>query len=68
MLLLRVNPLEDSAEPDREETAALTGSPLWQTLPAVKAGATFLIDGDLFYSSPLTAQANLDWVEQHLLR
>lgn len=68
VLLLRVNPRDGSTEPNREQTAALTGAPLWSTLPAVRNGAVFEIDGDLFYGSPLTAQANLDWVEANLLR
>lgn len=67
VLLLRVNPREGSTEPDREQTAAITGAPLWATLPAVRSGAAFQISGDLFYGSPLTAQANLDWAEQTLL-
>lgn len=34
----------------------------------MRNGAAFEIDGDLFYGSPLTAQANLNWVEANLLR
>lgn len=68
VILLRVNAREGSTEPDRAQTALLTGAPLWSTLPAVRAGAAFEIGGDLFYSSPLTAEANLDWAEQNLLR
>lgn len=68
VILLRINPREGSTEPNQEQTAQITGTPLWSTLPAVRAGAAFPIDGDLFYASPLTAEANLDWAERTLLR
>lgn len=67
ILLLRTNPREGSVEPDTTATAQITGSPLWSSLPAVQAGAVFEIPGDLFYTSPLTAEANLDWAEANLL-
>lgn len=67
ILLLRTNPREGSVEPDTAQTALITGSPLWSSLPAVQAGAVFQIPGDLFYTSPLTAEANLDWAERNLL-
>ncbi len=66
VLVLRVNNPTNQA-PDREQSAGLTGAPLWATLPAVTAGAVFEIPGDLFYTSPLTAEGNLDWAEQNLL-
>lgn len=68
VLLLRVNPRAGSTELNREQTVAITGAPLWATLPAVRDGAVFEISGDLFYGSPLTAQANLDWAGANLLR
>jgi iron complex transport system substrate-binding protein len=67
VLLLRVNNPTNSPAPDRTQTDGLTSAPLWGTLPAVQAGAVFEVPGDLFYTSPLTAEANLDWAEQNLL-
>jgi iron complex transport system substrate-binding protein len=67
VLLLRVNNAENSLTPDRTQVGQITSAPLWGTLPAVTAGAVFEIPGDLFYTSPITAEANLDWVEQNLL-
>lgn len=66
VLVLRVNNPTNTA-PDRGQSAGLTGAPLWATLPAVAAGAVFEVPSDLFYTSPLTAEANLDWAEQNLL-
>jgi len=68
VLLLRTNPRAGTMEPDKEQTAQIASSPLWASLPAVVAGAVFEIPGDLFYTSPLTAAANLDWAEQNLLK
>ncbi len=70
ILVVRTNPREGTVEVDTEATEAteqITGSPLWAGLPAVQAGNVFTISGDLFYTSPLTAEANLDWAEQELL-
>ncbi|MCX6467598.1 MAG: ABC transporter substrate-binding protein [Pseudonocardiales bacterium] len=67
VILLRVNPRPDTVEPDLGATRAITTSPLWAGLPAAQAGAVFEIPADLFYSSPLTAEANLDWAERNLL-
>jgi iron complex transport system substrate-binding protein len=67
VILLRVNPRADTVEPDRDASLAITASPLWADLPAARAGAVFEIPGDLFYASPLTAEANLDWAERNLL-
>ncbi len=67
VILLRVNPRADTVEPDAGASRAITSSPLWAGLPAAQAGAVFEIPGDLFYSSPLTAEANLDWAERNLL-
>ncbi|OZE82686.1 hypothetical protein CH305_09105 [Rhodococcus sp. 15-649-2-2] len=67
IIVLRVNPVEGGVEPNLAQSAGLIQSPLWQALPAARAGNVFTIDGDLFYGSPLTAQANLDWAEANLL-
>lgn len=67
ILVVRTNPREGTVEVDTEATEQITGSPLWAGLPAVQAGNVFTISGDLFYTSPLSAEANLDWAEQELL-
>ncbi|WP_380164916.1 ABC transporter substrate-binding protein [Jannaschia sp. R86511] len=67
IIIVRTNPREGTVDVDTEATEQITGSPLWPGLPAVQAGNVRTISGDLFYTSPLTAQANLDWAEQQLL-
>lgn len=67
VILLRVNPRTDTVDPDPDASRAITSSPLWASLPAAQSGAVFEIPGDLFYSSPITAEANLDWAERNLL-
>lgn len=67
ILIVRTDPREGTVEVDTEATEQLTGSPLWAGLPAVQAGNVLTISGDLFYTSPLSAEANLDWAERELL-
>ncbi|GAB4426612.1 MAG: hypothetical protein OHK0015_07670 [Chloroflexi bacterium OHK40] len=67
LLFLRVEPLESGAGRDRSIHDPLKASPLWQRLPAVQNGGLIEYDAELFYSSPLTAMALLDVVEQALL-
>ena len=45
----------------------LMASPLFQQIPAVQRGNVFDFNAELFYGSPLTANAVLDFVEQTLL-
>ncbi len=67
ILLIRTNPRPGTAEVDVSAVEQITTAQLWATLPAVQAGNVFTIPGDLFYPSPLTAEANLDWAEANLL-
>lgn len=67
LLLLRTNPKEDGTGLDEKGITQFTESTLWQQLPAVQKQQSYLIDGALFYTSPRTPGANLDWVEKNLL-
>lgn len=67
ILLIRTDPRPGTAEVDPSAIEQITAQPLWAALPAVRAGDVFTIPGDLFYPSPLTAEANLDWAEANLL-
>lgn len=67
LLLLRTNPKEDGTGLDENAIRQFTESTLWQRLPAVRKKQDYLIDGALFYTSPRTPGANLDWVEKNLL-
>lgn len=67
LLLLRTNPKEDGTGVDPKGISQFTESRLWQRLPAVQKKQSYLIDGALFYTSPRTPGANLDWVEKNLL-
>ncbi|PWJ47724.1 ABC-type Fe3+-hydroxamate transport system, substrate-binding protein [Quadrisphaera granulorum] len=67
LLLVRTNPVAGGIEIDTAQLEGLQAAPLWDRLPAVAAGHVFLIDAYLFYTSPLTAHANLDWIEKTLL-
>lgn len=67
LLLLRTNPKEDGTGVDESGISQFTESKLWQRLPAVQRKQSYLIDGALFYTSPRTPGANLDWVEKNLL-
>lgn len=67
LLLLRTNPKEDGTGTDQKSIQQFVNSPLWQRLPAVKQKQSYLIPGTLFYTSPRTPGANLDWVEENLI-
>ncbi|PWJ47723.1 iron complex transport system substrate-binding protein [Quadrisphaera granulorum] len=67
LLLVRTNPVEGGTEVDTAQLQELQSAPLWSRVPAVAAGHVFLIEGDIYYTSPLTASANLDWIEKTLL-
>jgi iron complex transport system substrate-binding protein len=67
LLLLRTNPREDGTGVDEKSIRQFVDSPLWQRLPAVQKKQSFLIPGDLFYTSPRTPGANLDWIEKNLI-
>ncbi|PWJ47725.1 ABC-type Fe3+-hydroxamate transport system, substrate-binding protein [Quadrisphaera granulorum] len=67
LLLVRTNPDEGGIAIDTAQLQEFQSAPLWDRLPAVAAGHVFLNDVYLYYTSPLTAQANLDWIENTLL-
>jgi len=67
LLFVRVEAAEEGAARDRAALDGVQASPLWQRLPAVEAGNVVEYDAELFYASPLTANAFLDVVEAALL-
>jgi iron complex transport system substrate-binding protein len=67
IILLRVDPAQKGEGRDRAFLDEALASPLWQRLPAVRAGNVFEYNAELYYNSPLTARAFLDYVERTLL-
>jgi iron complex transport system substrate-binding protein len=67
VLLLSIRPQEGSLKRDMETVAPYVESPLWQRIPAVQKGQVYRLDAELLYTSPLVAQAFLDFVESNLL-
>ena len=67
ILLLWRSPANEGTGRLAGEWDDITASPLFQQIPAVQAGNVFDFNAELFYSSPLTASAVLDFVEQTLL-
>jgi len=60
VLLVPVYPQEKSLARERRDYDALRAQPLWERLAAVRAGQVFEFDGELVYTSPLTAAALLE--------
>jgi iron complex transport system substrate-binding protein len=67
VLFLSIRPQEGSLERDLETVAPYVESPLWQKIPAVEKGQVYRLQAELLYTSPLVAQAFLDFVEDNLL-
>lgn len=68
ILLLFRSPANDgSGNRLAGEYDAMKASPLWQRLPAVKAGRVFEYPAELAYTSPLTAQATAHWIQKAML-
>lgn len=67
VLLLSLRPQEDSLKRDLGTVTPYVESSLWRKIPAVKKGRVYRFDAELLYTSPLVAQAFLDFVESALL-
>ena len=67
ILLLWRSPATEGTGRLAGEWDDLTASPLFQQIPAVRTGNVFDFNAELFYGSPLTANAVLDFVERTLL-
>jgi ABC-type Fe3+-hydroxamate transport system substrate-binding protein len=67
VLLVSIRPQEGSLKRDTETVAPYVDSPLWQKIPAVQKDRVYRFDAELHYTSPLCAQAFLDFVENSLL-
>lgn len=71
VIVLSVDIAFETGETEFERTTStydsVRGSELWTRLPAVAAGRVFEAPAELGFPSPLTALANLDFVENTLL-
>jgi iron complex transport system substrate-binding protein len=67
ILFVRIEPSRSGPGRDRKFIGPVQESPLWQRLPAVRKGQVVEYDAELFYASPLTAEAFLGVVERSLL-
>jgi iron complex transport system substrate-binding protein len=67
VLLFSIRPQEGSLKRDTETAAPYVESPLWQRIPAVQKDQVYRFDAEILYTSPLCAQAFLDFVEGNLL-
>lgn len=59
---------DETGEQDRSKLAEIVDSPLWANLPAVRADRVALIDAQLNFASPLTADALLTIAEKTFVR
>lgn len=57
VLFVAEYPAEGSLDRDRSTLDPVTTSPLWRQLPAVVAGRVVTYPGEIYYASPLTAEA-----------
>jgi iron complex transport system substrate-binding protein len=67
LLFVRVEPAQEGGGRDRSILDPIRDSALWRRLPAVEKGRVVEYDAELYYPSPLTAEAFLDVVERSLL-
>jgi len=67
ILFVRIEPSQSGSGRDRKFIGPIQVSPLWQRLPAVRKGQVIEYDAEIYYASPLTAEAFLDVVERSLL-
>lgn len=67
LIFVRVEVSNEGSGRDRAVINPMLESLLWQRLPAVENGQIHEFDAELFYASPLTAEAFLDVVEESLL-
>lgn len=68
VLVIPAYPQEDSLARDRTELDKIERQPVWQQLPAVRSDAIVLFDGELVYTSPLTASTLLEQLGDQLRR
>ena len=68
VLVIPAYPKEDSLARDRTELDKIEKQPVWQQLRAVRSDAIVLFDGELVYTSPLTASTLLEQLGDQLRR